>query len=101
MTAIGRLVKLVAWLRSGTGSLGSIHDMRDAADDVEWLIKDHVRLTDIARAARRLDAALCEFGSNPAYIADLSQPLHDLLHASPRAGELVIEKLPSRKEGSP
>ena len=99
MTAIGRLVKFVAWLRSGTGSFGSIHDMRDAADDVEWLIKDHVRLTDIARAARRLDAVLIEFGPDPRYIADLSQPLHDLLRASPRAGALTIEELTLRKGG--
>ena len=100
MTALNRLPKLVAWLRdSPGGAVPSRHDLSDAANDVEWLIRDHARLSNIFRAARRLDKVLTEFGSNPAFVGDYSQALHDLLHAHPGAGELVIEPLPGPEQG--
>jgi hypothetical protein len=100
MTTLGRLTKLVAWLRSGSQTLLADHDMRDAADDIEGLIRSHERLTDIARAARRLDKAIAEFGPDQAYVGDMVRALHHLLRDSPGAGELVIEELPSPQKGS-
>jgi hypothetical protein len=100
MTAQGRLIKLVAWLQDSPGGrVPSRHDLSAAADDIEQLLKDHARLTEICRAARRLDKALAEFGPDRAFVGDYSQTLRDLLRAHPGAGELVIEELPGPQEG--
>lgn len=101
MTAIGRLVKLVTWLRTGAkaGAFGTVHDLRDAAEDVEWMLQQHEHLTEIARAARRLDKVLIEFGTNRSLIGDFAEALHQVLRAHPLAGELVIEELPKPMKG--
>jgi hypothetical protein len=38
------------------------------------------KLRTIASLAERLDAVICEFGTEPAYIAEALQPLHDVLN---------------------
>ena len=59
-------------------------DVTTLLAEVNRLRDDNQRLARISLAARRLDNSIAEFGlKNPAYIADIWQSLHDLLHRSP------------------
>lgn len=71
-----RVRQLMVWLR--TADLSPANRLQHTTD-LEELLRERDLLVRLSRAARRLDAALAEFGTNPAYVSDLAEALHGVL----------------------
>lgn len=63
-----------AWM-NGAAALQARHE-RDCA------VQELAGTRAIVHLAKRLDAVLCEFGTEPAYIAEAAQALHDVLNGN-------------------